>query len=379
LVDKPASKSGFALLQRPALTGVMAFAVGVSIGPTGLRLLQPQLIDDGVPIESISEIALLICLFCAGLRLNIPIDWRMWRIPLRLSTLTLMVTAVLGAGAAYVMCDMSAMQALLLGAIVAPTDSVVAADVGVSELDPQGPSFALAAESGVNNGLATTFVLLILGMMGLRTSEPAVLSSLSILGFWAAAGGFAVGWLIGAGTARTITLLDSERQSDYLEATLVFAAAALAYGTALAIGTNGFLAVFAAGVALCHGGRFRRMSRNRPLMPGVLKVASRIERLIWLAMVTLMGALVSTVEFAPRMLGFCVVLLVFVRPLAVRLGMGSLPMPAAQWRAINHGLPAPFARQLAGITLVVLVSSIISSGIAALPLRRPARSTCSPQ
>jgi NhaP-type Na+/H+ or K+/H+ antiporter len=68
-------------------------------------------------------------------------------------------------------------------------------------------------------------------------------------------------------------------------------------------------------------------------------------------------------------------------------------MPEAQWRAvawftargvaslyclafsINHGLSAVYARQLAGVTLVVVVTSIIVSAIRGLPLRRPTPNT----
>jgi sodium/hydrogen antiporter len=68
-------------------------------------------------------------------------------------------------------------------------------------------------------------------------------------------------------------------------------------------------------------------------------------------------------------------------------------MPEAQWRgvawftargvaslyclvfAINHGLSAPYARQLTGVTLVVMVVSIILSAISRLPLSRPTPNT----
>ncbi|MFX6036264.1 hypothetical protein ABTE74_23025, partial [Acinetobacter baumannii] len=72
------------------------------------------------------------------------------------------------------------------------------------------------------------------------------------MALWAILGGLLTGSLIGAGMARWITLLDPERQAEFLEEAMVFATAALAYGAALAMHTNGFLAVFAAGVALSH-------------------------------------------------------------------------------------------------------------------------------
>jgi NhaP-type Na+/H+ or K+/H+ antiporter len=323
-----------------------------------------------------------------------PIAWQIWRIPLRLSTLTTLATAALSAAAAHLIFDMTLAESLLLGAIIAPTDPVLASDVaGSSEGESDSASFVLAAEGGINNGLATVLVLLVLGMMGLSDSDSAALGSISLVALWAALGGFAIGAMIGVGMARWIRLLDPERQADFLEEAMVFAAAALAYGAAMAIRTDGFLAVFAAGVALSHGGRVRRPMRNRPLMPRVLKIAARVERYTWLAVMVLLGSLVASVELKTRMLVFAILSILLIRPLAVRLGVGGLVMPEAQWRgvawfgargvaslyclvfSINHGLNAPFAHQLAGITLVLMVSSIIASAISGLPLSRASPGT----
>jgi sodium/hydrogen antiporter len=393
-VATPGNRIDFALTRRPAHAAVVALAIGAFLGPLGLRLLRPQLLEDGAPIETISEIALLTCLFCLGLRLRLPIEWHTWRIPLRLSTLATLATVALGAAAAHLMFDMNLAESLLLGAIIAPTDSVLAADViSPPETEQDSPAFILSAESGINNGLAAALVLLVLGMMGLSDSDSGALGSISLLGLWAVVGGFVAGGLIGAGMARWIKLLDPERQADFLEEAMVFTTAALAYGGAMAIRTDGFLAVLAAGVALSHGGRLRRPLRNRPLMPRVLRIAARIERYTWLVIVVLLGTLVASIEYKWWMLVFAAVLILLIRPLAVRLGLGGMTMPEAQWRgvawftarggaslyclafSINHGLSAPYARQLAGITLVVVVTSIIASAISGLPLSRPSAGT----
>jgi NhaP-type Na+/H+ or K+/H+ antiporter len=348
--------------------------------------------EDGALIETLSEIALLTCLFCLGLRLRMPLEWRTWRIPLRLSLLTTLATVALAAAAAHLMFDMSLAESLLLGAVIAPTDSVLAAEGSHPDTE-QDSSFILCAESGFNNGLAAALVLWVLGMMGLSDSDSAALGSISLVALWAVAGGLVVGSLIGAGMARWIKLLDPERQADFLEEAMVFATAALAYGGAMAIRTDGFLAVFAAGMALSHGGRLRRPLRNRPLMPRVLRIAARIERYSWLVIAVLLGALVASIEYKWWMLVFAAVLILIIRPFAVRLGLGGVAMPEAQWRgvawftargvaslycltfSINHGLSTPYARQLAGVTLVVMVTSIIASAISGLPLSRPSPGT----
>src|SRR5258708_28378585 len=93
------------------------------------------------------------------------------------------------------------------------------------------------------------------------------------------------------------------------------------------------------------------------------------------------------------MIVFAAVLILIIRLLAVRLGLGGVVIPETQWRgvawftargvaslyclafSINHGLSAPYARQLAGVTLVVMVTSILASTISGLPLSRPSQGT----
>src|SRR5258708_2771339 len=94
------------------------------------------------------------------------------------------------AAAAHLMFDMSLAESLLLGAIIAPTDSVLASDVpSHSDAEQDAPSFILCTESGINNGLAAALVLLVLGMMGLGDSDSVALGSISLVALWAAAGG----------------------------------------------------------------------------------------------------------------------------------------------------------------------------------------------
>jgi NhaP-type Na+/H+ or K+/H+ antiporter len=380
----------FPLARRPASPAVLALAIGALVGPPGLRLLEPQLMEDGGLIQSVSEVALLVCLFCVGLRLRVPFDWRPWRVPLHLSTLTMLATVIFGALAAHVLFEMSFVQALLLGAILAPTDPALVSDVHAPPEGEQDTTpFTLAAEGAINNGLALPLVLLVLGLMGLDDKDSAALGSLASAALWAVVGALFAGWLIGAGMARWITLLDADRQADFLEEMMVFATAALAYGCAVAIRTDGFLAVFAAGLALCHGGRVRPPMRNRALAPHVLRIAGRVERFAALTIIMLLGAMITGVDLRFKVLVFALVLLVVVRPFAVRLGLGRLAIPPAQRRsvawfgvrgtaslyclafAINHGLSAPFARQLTGITLLVIVTSIVARGVSEMPLRRP--------
>lgn len=368
---------------------ILGIGIGLLAGPQGLKLIDPQLSEDGALIQSISEAVLLICLFCAGLRLRAPLEWTPWRVPLQLASLTTVSAALLSVGAAYLIFGMSLLQALLLAVILAPTDAVLASDAhaaaeGEQELVP----FTLAAEGALTSAIVAPVLLLVLTRMGLSGAGTAVLGSLTLTALWSLAGGAAVGWLMGLAAARWLALIDRDRQGDLLEEMIVFATGALAYVCALALRADALLAALAAGLALSHGGR-RRMTRKQPLGSRVLRIAGRAERGATVLVMVLLGTLLGASDFTPRTALYAAVLLILVRPLAVRLGLGRPLVTPAQRRifelfaargpaalyclalAAGQNLPAMFARQLESAVLAVIVVSIISGAVSALTARKP--------
>jgi NhaP-type Na+/H+ or K+/H+ antiporter len=145
--------------------------------------------DSGV-IESVGEMVLLASLFCVGLRLRTPFEWRSWRAPLRLSTLTMLATATFVAAAANVLFDMSFLQALLIGAVLAPTDAVLASEIHVpTDGDHDSVPFTLAAEGAITSALAAPLVLVVLGFLGLNDTGSGALGSLTLAVVWSVSGG----------------------------------------------------------------------------------------------------------------------------------------------------------------------------------------------
>jgi sodium/hydrogen antiporter len=361
--------------------------VGLLIGPAGLHLLEPHVVEDSGLVESMSEVMLLVALFCVGLRLRVPFEWHFWRIPLRLASLTMLATATLAAAAAHVLFGMNLVEALLLGVVLAPTDAVLASDMHVpAEVDQDAVPFTLAAEGALTSTLAAPLLLLVLEFLGFDDSGSGALGVRVLLGVWSVVGGATVGWLVGALMMRWLTLLDSDRQGDFLEDMIVVATAVLTYVGALALRTDGLIAVFVAGLALSHGGRLRHSLRKPTPSARVLRFAGRVERFAAVLVAVLLGALLSSVELHFRMGVFALLLLAGLRPLAVRLGLGGLGLQPAQRRplewfgargaaslyclglAINRGLGGEFANELAATALVVVVASIVFSAVSAFSL-----------
>jgi len=366
---------------------LLGLGVGLLIGPAGLHLLEPHVVEDSGVVESMSEFVLLVMLFCVGLRLRVPFEWHFWRIPLRLASLTMLATASLAAAAAHVLFGMNLVEALLLGVVLAPTDAVLASDMYVpAEIDQDAVPFTLAAEGALTSTLAAPLLLLVLEFLGFDDSGSEALGLHLLFGIWSVVGGGIVGWLVGALTMRWLTLLDSDRQGDFLEDMSVVATAVLTYVGALALRADGLIAVFVAGLALSHGGRLRHSLRKPTPSARVLRFAGRAERFAAVLVAVLLGALLSSVELHLRMGVFALLLLAGLRPLAVRLGLGGLGLQPVQRRplewfgargaasvyclglAINRGLGGEFANELAATALVVVVASIVFSVVSAFSL-----------
>lgn len=111
--------------------------------------------------EVMSEIVLIIVLFATGLRIDNVRNYRLWRPTLRLLLIAMPLTIAAVAALAWGLAGMTLAGALLLGAVLAPTDPVLAGDVQVGpplEGNEHPVRFTLTAEAGLNDGLAFPFV-----------------------------------------------------------------------------------------------------------------------------------------------------------------------------------------------------------------------------
>src|SRR5688572_10455051 len=113
----------------PITTTIIYLSVGIALGPFGFKLLQLDALKQSSFLEAVSEIAVIVSLFTAGLKLRAPFKDSRWKLPLRLAfgsmTLTVALIAIFG----WQLLGLPLGAAILLGAILAPTDPVLASDV----------------------------------------------------------------------------------------------------------------------------------------------------------------------------------------------------------------------------------------------------------
>jgi NhaP-type Na+/H+ or K+/H+ antiporter len=243
--------SGSALRHLPLSTAMFYLPLGYAMGPAGLGLVHVNLRADAPLLEHLAEAVVVVSLFSAGLKLSVALDDRAWLLPLRLASGSMVITVLLLALLGLAM-GLPPGAAVLLGAILAPTDPVLASDVQVS--NPQDRSrlrVALTGEGGLNDGSAFPFVMLGLGLLGLHELGAGGWRWVAVDVLWATAAGLGTGWALGMMVGRLVLYLRRAHQEAVgLDDFLALGLIGLAYGCAVLLHAYGFLAVFAAGVAL---------------------------------------------------------------------------------------------------------------------------------
>jgi NhaP-type Na+/H+ or K+/H+ antiporter len=305
---------------------VLGAAAAGLLRALGVDWLDP--VEDARLIERLAEFAVIVALFGAGLNLDRPLRWHEWGSTARLILIVMPITigAVAAFGAAAMGLSLGA--AVLLGAVVAPTDPVLASDVQVGPPGEQEkerePQFALTSEAGLNDGLAFPFVFLGVFVAAEGGTEwlPEWLAADIAYAITVGVGlGAAAGYLTAAGARwlRHRGLLLAQ-----FDGWLSLAAVLAVYGATELVGAYGFLAAFAGGLA------FRRHEVEHESHARVHAGAETVEKIAELTLVLLLGSLVTWGGLAtPGVAGWLLVplLLVAIRPIATLAAFARSPVP----------------------------------------------------
>ena len=288
---------------------------------------------------------------------------------------------------------------LVLAAIVAPTDPVLASDVQIrSEQDRDVVRRAVTAEGGLNDGAALPAVMLALGLLGLHALGPGGSRWWWADLVWTIGGGAALGAALGGllGWALKWRAL----RADTLDRDeLIYAGALLlALGLARATATSSFVLVFVVGVTMLLP---LRGLPHQGLAERLQAFGARCERLVEAATVLAAGVMLNAADLGwpalAQALPFALVMAVVVRPLAVMACVRRPLLPGHQRRLVawfgirgigqseqflaqadevaavaighlEHGVAGALAQQLVAATLVCVAVSIVLHGVSATPL-----------
>jgi sodium/hydrogen antiporter len=416
----------------PISTSAIYLALGLAIGPLGFGWVRIDL-GQSVPwLERLTEVAVIVALFVGGLKLRLPLRHPAWSAAYRLAGPVMLASIVGVALCAHFLLGFDPAMALLAGAVLAPTDPVLANTVKVdSAADHDRMRYGLSGEAGLNDGAAFPFV--VFGLLWAEHGGPGgwiggwALERL----LWAVPAGLLLGFGLGRGVGRFAIRLRSRQQdtgapSDFLALALI----ALSYVGAETIGAWGFLATFAAGVGLRHaelhvtresphpeqvrspappvedpateaaahpppehlvGASVDAVELREPAVAAGVLVAEAIsfgdtaERILEVLLVVLVGVCLAQ-YWTPRAIPVALLLMLVIRPLATRVLLAGTPTTNPQrWLmgwfgirgigslyyltyALSHGVAGPAAVELATLTISVVALSILLHGTSARPI-----------
>lgn len=402
-----------ALARLPITSAIFYLTVGLLLGPNALGIFDFDPLQQSSVLEVVTEIAVLISLFSAGVKMPVPVIRKRWAPSFRLAWLSLAITVALIAAFCYYLLKLPIGAGILLGAILAPTDPVLATDVQIRHAgDNDQLRFILTSEAGMNDGSAFPFVVLGLGLLGAHDLGMAGERWLTLDVVWATIAAVVIGVMGGAGLARIgWSLRCAQPRHEVLDDLVGLGLIAVVYGVSLSLHAWGFLAVFFAGVGSRHTELFlagaprdaqglfesdttksEAAAANADHQPPLTVSANslvfkeHLERLSELILVLLLGGMIHLGAWSWRAVAVGAFLFIVARPLSVWIGLARTGASArligvTGWfgfrgigsmyylmYAIQHGLPAALAAELNQITLTVVMLSIYIHGFTAKPV-----------
>ncbi len=241
--------------ERSPFTPPMFFlAVGFFLGGEGLGWIHLEI--DGEAIHVLVELTLVLVLFTDAARIDLTCLRREKSLPARLLGIGMPLTIVVGAAVALaVLPELGWTEALLLAAILAPTDAALGQAVVSNPLVPVRIRQSLNVESGLNDGIALPVVLVFAALAGAR-EEAADASYWLRFAALAVTLGPLVGGAVGFVGGRIVDWgTRSGWINDAFQRIAGLGLALLAFGAAEFVGGNGFIAAFAAGLTLGNTAR----------------------------------------------------------------------------------------------------------------------------
>lgn len=396
-----------AIRRIPVTSAMLYLLVGVLVGPTCLALFHFNPLKESALLEVLTEVAVLVSLFAAGVKMPVPVTLARWRTPILLAFVAMSVSVGMVGGFAYFVLGLPLGAAILLGAILAPTDPVLATDVQIRHPgDRDRLRFTLTCEAGMNDGSAFPFVMLGLGLLGLHDLGDSGLRWVLVDVLWATGGAIVIGAVLGSSLAvLSARVRGSKNHPDLLDDFLGLGLIGVVYGLSVMLSTWGFLAVFFAAVALRQTEikiAARLADSKQSLLPdsgaagdathgpqgsaASLVFKEHLERLSELVLILLLGGMLFVDSWSWSAIGLAAFVFAVARPVSVLVGMLGT---RASWRlrgligwfgvrgigslyylmyAIQHGLPEDLAVAMIHFTLVVVTLSIVVHGLSVKPM-----------
>lgn len=270
----------------------------------------------------LTELVVIVSLMGTGLKIDERFSFRDWAIPLRLVSLTMLLSIIITTLISYLWLGFSLPSAILLGAALAPTDPVLASDVQVGpplEKSRSTVRFALTAEGGLNDSMAFPFTWLAIAF-ALSSVSTETISAWFFKDLLLRIGvGLLIGWVLGRALAYIIFQLPKKSKLETpTDGFVAVSSTLLVYGVTELFHGYGFLAVFVSAVTLRNfefGHRYHKKLHS---------FSDQIERiLVAIVLILFGGSLAHGIlsELNWKIVVFAVASILLIRPLCAFLSV----------------------------------------------------------
>ncbi|KKD39814.1 MAG: sodium:proton antiporter [Limnoraphis robusta] len=367
----------------PLSYAIIYLGAGIFLSPYGLKLI--NLRPDAEFLERLTELVVIISLFSCGLKMNRRLNLTSWNITVRLIG-GLMPISIFGiAVITHFLLKLNWGEAILFGAILAPTDPVLASEVQLNHPhDPDELRFGLTSEGGLNDALAFPFVYFGIHWLKDENWQNWFKQWVAIDLIWAIFAGIVMGILV----TKIIVLIDRQllkiRPTDAMMEDFIAISIILAtYSFTELINGYGFLAVFVAGMVT------RRSYQQEEKPFAQLEFIEQLEKLFEVGTILLLGTLLRIepiIRYIPAAILIAGLLIFVIRPLGTWIctigsGYHNLTRLLLGWfgirgvgsiyyltYAFGEGLQGSVGELMAWSVYITIIFSVIIHGISSTPL-----------
>jgi NhaP-type Na+/H+ or K+/H+ antiporter len=368
----------------PISFALIYLVVGITLGPYGFKIV--QLRPDANFLEKLTEFVVIVSLYSCGLKMNRQLNFWAWRSTVRLIGFLMPISIFAIAAISHWGLKMEWGPAILLGAILAPTDPVLASEVQLADTEDKDElRFGLTSEGGLNDALAFPFVYF--GIHWLEKGnnwQDWFKEWVAVDLLWAVVAGVGMGIIV----AKAVVFLEQKLEKytlidELMVDFIAISAILLTYSLTEFVYGYGFLAVFVAGITAQkqYEGEEKRHSQ--------LEFTEQIEKLMEVATILILGSMLRVQAIWQHLSEALLVgglLLFVIRPVGAwisTIGGNYKPITRALFGwfgvrgvgsmyylcyAFGHGLKDSLGEQIAWITYITIVLSVILHGISTTPL-----------
>lgn len=378
-------------LSRHIITAPIAYLVLAILVFSMLPHLNiPHLADEPYMGKRLTEFGVIISLTGAGLKLKKPFAWLTWKYAIRLLIFTLPLTVGLIALLGWQFWGFAPATALLIGAVTAPTDPVLASEIQTTppHLDDVSSSrLALTAEAGLNDGLAFPFTNMAITMVIMGAAPSLWFTNWLLTDFFykiivGAAVGLITGWIL----AKIIFCCPKPQNHNSAVSVglLTLSLTLLPYALGEMVHSYGFISVFLAACA------FRYQENTHEYLLILHDFSEEMESIMIVILFSLAGIYISQNfldDFHWYMIPAALTILFIIRPLTGYLSLIGTKLPTKKKLIISffgiRGIGSayyllyafyhadfPQAKQVLALLTMVIVLSVFIHGFTARPIMK---------